>query len=402
MNLTIDPELCTGCGLCQETCPFEAVEVVDGLARVNEACTLCGACVEACPEEAITIPKKEAAAEDDLAAFRGVWVFCEQRHGTLHSVGLELLGKGRELAGELETELTAVIFGHSPDGDLEAMAGELMAHGADQVLLVDRPELALFTDDAYGQVLAGLIKERKPEIVLCGATALGRSFFPRVATTVGTGLTADCTELAVDPERKVLLQTRPAFGGNIMATIVCPAHRPQMATVRPKVMRKPSPRPGRQGRVTRIQANGGLERLTQVVESIEETSQAALLAEAEIIVTAGRGLQDPKNLVLVKDLAELLGGAVGATRGVVDSEWLPYAHQVGQTGRTVSPKLYIAVGVSGAVQHVVGMQSSQTIVAINNDPQAPIFDVATYGLVGDLFDIVPAMISRLKAGRGEA
>ena len=216
---------------------------------------------------------------------------------------------------------------------------------------------------------------------------------------VGTGLTADCTELAIDPKNNQLLQTRPAFGGNIMATIVCPHHRPQMATVRPKVMRKPKPREDR-GEIVDLRLPQGVEALSRVVDSIEETSQSALLAEAEIIVTAGRGIQDPKNLDLIRDLAELLGGAVGATRGVVDSGWIPYAHQVGQTGRTVSPKLYVAIGVSGAVQHVVGMQSSQVIVAVNNDPEASIFDVATYGLVGDLFEVVPAMIQRLKSAQG--
>ena len=395
MNLTIDPEICTGCGSCEDACPYEAIEVVDGLAVVGEACTLCGSCVEACPVEAITMPQK-TAPQADISAYKGVWVFCEQRRGQLHSVGPELLGKGRDLADQLGTDLVAVVFGHKLDG----LGTELAQYGADKVLSVSDPALEHFTDDVYGQVLTSLIQEHKPEIVLCGATALGRSFFPRVAAVVNTGLTADCTELAIDPENKNLLQTRPAFGGNIMATIVCPNHRPQMATVRPKVMRKPKPDPGKRGEVVDIKAPDGLEALSRVVESIEETSQSALLAEAEIIVTAGRGIQDPKNLDLVRELAGLLGGAVGATRGVVDSGWIPYAHQVGQTGRTVSPKLYLAVGVSGAVQHVVGMQSSQVIVAVNNDPGAAIFDVATYGLVGDLFEVVPAMIQRLKAAQG--
>ena len=338
---------------------------------------------------------KTAESQPDTGDYKGVWVFCEQRRGQLHSVGLELLGKGRELADQLGNELVAVIFGHNLDG----MTPDLVRHGADKVLSVSDPALEHFTDDVYGQVLSSLIKEKKPEIVLCGATALGRSFFPGVAAMVGTGLTADCTELAIDPKNNQLLQTRPAFGGNIMATIVCPHHRPQMATVRPKVMRKPKPREDR-GEIVDLRLPQGVEALSRVVDSIEETSQSALLAEAEIIVTAGRGIQDPKNLDLIRDLAELLGGAVGATRGVVDSGWIPYAHQVGQTGRTVSPKLYVAIGVSGAVQHVVGMQSSQVIVAVNNDPEASIFDVATYGLVGDLFEVVPAMIQRLKSAQG--
>lgn len=398
MSLTIDPEKCTGCGLCQEACLYEAIEVVDSLAVVNDSCNLCGACQEACPEEAIRLPEKKAAPKSDLEAYQGVWVFCEQRRGVLHSVSLELIGKGRDLAQELGVDLSAVLFGRKLDG----MADELIGRGADRVLVAEDPGLENFTDDIYGQTLAGLISEHKPEIVLCGATALGRSFFPRVATTLGTGLTADCTELAIDPERKLLLQTRPAFGGNVMATIICPDHRPQMATVRPKVMRKPEFSADRSGEVIKVDLPPGFKALSRVVESIEETSQSALLAGAEVVVTAGRGIREPKNLALVEELADLLGGAVGATRGVVDAGWAPYLHQVGQTGRTVSPKLYLAVGVSGAVQHLVGMQSSKVIVAINNDPQAPIFDVATYGLVGDLFEVVPALIHRLKAARGAA
>jgi electron transfer flavoprotein alpha subunit len=396
MPLLVDPEKCTACGACEASCPFEAIRVEGDLAKVNDACTLCGACLEACPVEALSIPEKQTQAGQGLDGYRGVWVFCEQRRGELHSVGLELLGRARTLADDLGQEVTAVLFGHRVDG----LGQALVDGGADQVLVVDHPSLARFTDDAYGQVLAGLISERKPAIVLCGATALGRSFFPRVATTIGTGLTADCTELSIDPEKKLLLQTRPAFGGNIMATIICPNHRPQMATVRPKVMKRLTGALGRRGRVVQVDPPAGLQALSRVVDSVVETSQQARLVEAEIIVTAGRGIRGPENLPLIKELASLLGGALGATRGVVDSGWLPYAHQVGQTGRTVSPKLYVAVGVSGAVQHVVGMQSSQVIVAINSDPQAPIFDVATYGLVGDLFKVVPAMINRLKTAQG--
>ena len=398
MSLLVDENKCTGCGECEEACPFSAIEVVTEVAQVNEACNLCGACVDVCPEEALTLEEESTGPREDLSAYTGVWIFCEQRWGELHSVGLELLGKGRELAEARQGELVAVLFGHQVDG----LVPTLFEHGADRVLVADDPILAHFTDDAYGHVLADLIAEHKPEIVLCGATAVGRSFIPRVATTIGTGLTADCTELSIDPEDHLLLQTRPAFGGNIMATIICPDHRPQMATVRPKVMAKPAAQPGRSGELVPIQVNGKVKTLTEVVDSIQEMSQSALLAEAEIIVTAGRGIGGPENLHLVEELAELLGGAVGASRGVVDAGWMPYAHQVGQTGRTVSPRLYIAVGVSGAVQHVVGMQSSDAIVAINNDTRAPIFDVATYGLTGDLFEVVPAMINRLKAARGLA
>ena len=394
MSVTLNQEKCTGCGECEDSCPFGVIEIVDAKPVIGDGCTLCGSCTEACPEGALVIIDDSAQPAVDLSDYKGVWVFCEQRRGKLHSVGPELLGKGRELADQLKTDLTAVVFG-SGIADLPA---ELIRAGADAVLTADKPELEHFTDDAYGQVLAALINERKPEIVLCGATALGRSFFPRTANEVNAGLTADCTGLSIDPDNGLLLQTRPAFGGNIMATIICPNHRPQMATVRPKVMRRSPDDDQRSGQIIQVDLPADFAALSKVVDSIEEESQSALLADAEIIVCAGRGVREAANLALVEELADLLGGAVGATRGVVDNEWISYAHQVGQTGRTVSPKLYIGVGVSGAVQHVVGMQSSDVIVAINSDPNAPIFDVATYGIVGDLFEVVPAMIQRLKQG----
>ena len=390
MSITIDIELCTACGACQEACPFEAVEIVEDHAQVNEQCKLCGACEEICPTGAITIAKKEAVADQ---SYQGVWVFVEQRQGRLAGVSFELLGEGRRLADKLGVELGAVLFGHG----LEEQAQLLFAHGADQVYLADSPSLSLFTDDLYAGLLIELVSEFKPEIVLCGATSLGRSFFPRVANALNTGLTADCTGLDIRMEDRLLLQTRPAFGGNIMATILCPAKRPQMATVRPKVMRPGPYQEGRTGSLIRINPDGrNIPVKTSLIELVEELSEAANLAEADIIVAGGRGLGTAKGFDLLKDLTELLGGALGASRGAVDAGWLPYNHQVGQTGKTVAPKLYIACGISGAVQHLVGMQSSDVIVAINSDPQAPIFDVADYGLVGDLYGIVPAIINGLR------
>lgn len=390
MSLIIDPDLCTACEACVEVCPFGAIEVIDDLAQVNEKCNLCGACEDVCPDGAITIDKKTAEAAE---GYEGVWVFAEQRQGRIAHVAFELLGEGRNLADRLGVSLAAVLFGRGVRDE----AAALFAYGADKVYLAEDPALADFNDDLYSGLLTSLIREFKPEIVLCGATSLGRSFFPQTANALRAGLTADCTGLDIRDSDRLLLQTRPAFGGNIMATIICPSRRPQMATVRPKVM-KPGPyREGRGGELIEIDlGQRGIVSKTKIMEIVEDLSEKVHLAEADIIVTGGRGLGSAGNFDLVRELAGLLGGAVGATRGAVDEGWIPYSHQVGQTGKTVSPKLYVACGVSGAVQHLVGMQSADVIVAINSDPNAPIFQVADYGLCGDLFEIIPALMSGLK------
>lgn len=390
MSLIIDPDLCTACEDCVEACPFGAIEVIDGLAQINEKCNLCGACEDVCPVEAITIEKK---AEEAAGGYEGVWVFAEQRQGRLAHVACELLGEGRRLADRLGVSLAAVLFGR---GVRDEAAG-LFAYGADKVYLAEDPVLADFNDDLYSGLLTSLIQEFKPEIVLCGATSLGRSFFPQTANALRAGLTADCTGLDIRDSDRLLLQTRPAFGGNIMATIICPSRRPQMATVRPKVMRPGPYREGRGGEMIEVDlGQRGIVSRTKILEIVEDLSEKVHLAEADVIVTGGRGLGSAGNFDLVRELAELLGGAVGATRGAVDEGWIPYPHQVGQTGKTVSPKLYVACGVSGAVQHLVGMQSADVIVAINSDPNAPIFQVADYGLCGDLFEIIPALMDELK------
>jgi len=396
MALIIDKGLCTGCGSCVDECPFEALELHDDTAQVNDKCTLCGACVDVCPEEAITLEEVERKEDDRAASHRGVWVFAEQRGGVMPEVVAELMGQGRRLADDLGVGLSAVLLG----AGVEGLASELMALGADAVYLADHASLELFNDDVYCQVIAQAVKEHKPEVLLAGATSIGRSLIPRVATAAATGLTADCTGLAIDKERRLLLQTRPAFGGNIMATIICPAARPQMATVRPRVMKKGPYEPGRQAELVRLAMPAGLASSTQVLEVVEDLAEKINLTGAEVIVCGGRGLGGPEGFDLVRKLADALGGVVGATRGAVDSGWIGHAHQVGQTGRTVAPKLYVALGVSGAVQHLVGMQSSDHILAVNTDPNAPIFKVATYGIVGDLYEVVPAMLSRLEALRG--
>ncbi len=392
--LKIDAQLCIGCGICEDNCAFSAISVVNGLAEINEQCTLCGNCVDHCEAGALRIEQEDGtvAVKVNLADYSGVWIYAEFRQGEIAPVAFELLGIGRRLADERGVKLAAILMGY----DLQNKAQELIQHGADEVFLVDDPALKDFTDESYSNVLAQLIKEHQPEIVLAGATAIGRSFIPQVATSMGAGLTADCTGLAIGEDGN-LLQTRPAFGGNIMATIVCPDTRPQMATVRPMVMTALPPDQERQGVVNKIDASAfQLNSRVKVLASIIATADKVKLAEADIVVAGGRGVESAKGFALLNELADLMGGSVAASRAVVDAGWIDYPYQVGQTGKTVAPKLYICCGISGAVQHLVGMQSSEVIVAINKDPAAPIFDIATYGIVGNLFEVLPRLIDQLK------
>jgi electron transfer flavoprotein alpha subunit len=330
-------------------------------------------------------------------AWRDVWVFAENRDGRAHPVVFELLGEGRRLADALGEKLCAVLFG--PSG----AAAELIAAGADAVRRVARPELAEFQDEPYAAALAELVRRHRPAIVLGGATPVGRSLMPRVAVLCQAGLTADCTGLAIDPKTRGLLQTRPAFGGNILATIVCPTARPQMATVRPKVMKRLPADPGRRGEtVAEAVADGLLAGRAVRTAFTPEASATAGISEADIIVAGGRGLQKAANFRLLEELARVLGGGVGASRAAVDAGWMPYSHQVGQTGQTVCPRLYIACGISGQVQHLAGMSSAKTIVAINRDPDAPIFRVADVGVVGDGLTLVPLLTAAFRARGGAA
>ncbi len=397
MSVQVISTTCTGCGTCVSTCPFGAIEMRNGKAFITESCTLCGACIEVCEFKAIErTGEGPIAAAKDLSAYKNVWVFAEQRKGVIASVALELLGEGRKLADKRRAKLAAVLIGHG----LTGKAQDLIAHGADIVYLADDPALKDFNDDSYSAVLTTLATLHKPEIILAGATAIGRSFIPKVAARLYTGLTADCTMLDIDPETGNLHQTRPAFGGNIMATIVTPNHRPQMATVRHKVM-KPAPRnDARTGELINVKFTQAGDVRTRVVKTVEELGETVNICEANIIVAGGRGMGGAKNLHLLEELAKVLGGAVAATRAIVDEGWIPYSHQVGQTGKTVCPKLYIACGISGAIQHVAGMQSSDIIVAINKDPDAPIFSVATYGIVGDVLEVLPVMIRQFRELRG--
>lgn len=384
---------CTGCKLCVKSCPFAAITITDKKAVIDlTKCNLCGACVDACKFKAIEL-KKETAAKKDLSAYKNVWVFCEQRKGKIQSISWELLGEGRKLADKLKVSLCGVLLGSGIAGK----AQEIIGRGADEVFVVDDPALENYLDEPYTNVLVELVKEHKPEIFLCGATTLGRSLVSRVAVRVYAGLTADCTGLDIDQKDRNLLQTRPAFGGNIMATIITPNYRPQMSTVRHKVMKEADFDKNRKGKVVPKKYDKKFyASRTKLIKMVDEIEQTVNLCEADIIVSGGRGLGCPENFSVVRELAVALGGALGASRAAVDADWIPYSHQVGQTGKTVCPKIYIACGISGQIQHLIGMQSSEIIIAINKDPDAPIFNVATYGIVGDLFEVVPLLAKKFK------
>jgi len=390
--LEINKEECIGCGACIDVCPFGALTLVDDIAEVDDKCTACGACLDVCPVDALSLPERPAAAAEGLEAYQGVWVWIEQFQGEAGSISWEMVGEGRKLADRRETTLTACVLGH----DVEHIANQAIAYGADRVFWVGDPSLAVYRTRPYATTLVNLVRQYKPEIFLLGASSRGRDLAGSVATELYTGLTADCTGLDIDPETNLLRQTRPAFGGNIMATIICPNYRPQMATVRHRVFEMPVPDETRQGQIVSIDRIMGEDEVaTKVVDFITEQGEVNL-ADAKIIVSGGRGVGGPEGYEPIRQLAEVLGGAVGASRAAVDAGWIPYAHQVGQTGRTVRPDLYIACGISGAVQHLAGMGTAKVIVAINKDPEAPIFTVANYGIVGDLFQVVPALTEQFR------
>ena len=391
MAVNVIKEKCKGCSICVKNCPFEAITMENKIAVIGAACTGCGVCVEKCPFKAIEKTEEEREVKD-LSAYKDVWVFAEQRDGVIMPVVIELLGEGKKLANEVGCNLCAVLCGHHVEG----LADQLFEYGADKVYVADHEELATYRTDAYTKVINDAIEEYKPEIVLLGATHIGRDLGPCLAVKANTGLTADCTKLEIDPTDKKIQQTRPAFGGNLMATIICPDHRPQMSTVRPGVMEKAQYQEGRKGEIVKLNVSfkeGEIR--TKVLEIVKSLKETVSLTDAKIIVSGGMGLGKPEGFELLKQLADKLGGVVAASRAAVDAGWIDHSYQVGQTGTTVKPKVYFACGISGAIQHVAGMQDSELIVAINTNESAPIFEIADVGIVGDLYKVIPAIIEEL-------
>jgi len=329
----------------------------------------------------------------NLDDYRGVWVFIEQNDSKIEGVSLELLGAGRKLADKLQVPLAGFLLGH----EVKPLVKEVISYGADEVYVIDQPILKHYRTESYMQGVRLLASKYKPEIILYGATPNGKDLASAVATDLSTGLTADTTMLDVDISNRLLEASRPAFGGNIMATILCKKHRPQMATVRPKVMKALKPDAAKGGKVVEEKIDlKEKDMRTKVLQIVNDVTKSANLAEAHVIVCGGKGMGDLQHFQLIHELAETIGASVGGTRDVVEAGWLPHEQQVGQTGETVTPKIYFAIGISGAIQHVVGMKNSEFIIAINKDPNAPIFDVATYGIVGDALEVVPKLINQFK------
>ena len=410
--ILIDVKKCVGCGKCVKGCGFGALSMADApgvnkIGKVAEvdpaACKACFACVPACPFKALSQVKAEVNGTENIESYRDIWVFAEQTGGKVAEVVLELLTKARELKAQRGDgcKVCAVILGSGLPASVDS---ELASYGADRIYKVDIPELSEYEANVYVDALSQLVVKHKPEVILAGATAIGRAFFARVAVRVRTGLTADCTALKVentlnkdtDVMQMLLHQTRPAFGGNIMATIMTPNHRPQMATVRPKVFKKGKVDSAAAAKCETIaEALKLIAPMTKIVKR-EPFADGVDIAAAEILVAGGRGLKKAENFEQLQRLAELLGGEVAASRAAVDAGWIGIPRQVGQTGKTVAPRIYLCFGISGAIQHLEGIRGADTIIAVNNDPNAPIFGVADIGIVGDALEIIPALIKELE------
>jgi len=390
MSIYIDETKCDGCQLCISACPYGAIDFAENIASLNDNCIFCGLCLPVCSNDAIT--RKIKSTGMDFANWKGIWVVAEQDRRGIKKVTLELLGEANKLAKARNTHTAVVLLGWG----VEQFANLLFRHGADKVYLMDDRRLERFSLDYYSPLLVRTIQRYRPEILLFGATVNGRVLAPSVAVKLGTGLTADCTELSITPEGH-LKQTRPAFGGNIMASILCASTRPQMATVRPNVMDKEEMEDWSRGEIIRLEWDlSEFKNRVEQIDFIEAEGEKIDLENAEIIVSGGFGIGSAEKFYLIEEFAEVLGAAVGCSRKVVDSGWKPHDRQVGQTGKTVKPRLYIACGISGAIQHQMGMKKSDKIIAINSDPKAPIFNIADYGIVGDLFEVIPVLKERLK------
>jgi electron transfer flavoprotein alpha subunit len=391
-GIRINHEKCTLCGTCIESCPFNALEIQDGKVEVNAACKLCKLCIKTCPEGAIYLEEVKVKAIDK-SKYKGVLVFAEQVGGKIHPVTRELIGKGQELAKKLGHQTNCVCIGYN----ITQQASELLQYGVDNVFVIDDPALKDFKIEPYTSAMEDVIKKTRPNIVLVGATSIGRSLAPRVAVRFRTGLTADCTVLDVK-ENGDLVQIRPAFGGNIMAQIVTPNHRPQMATVRYKVMEPAKVVDNPEGRLVNWSTKSiSLDSRISVVDIVRKAQEESI-TEADIIVAAGRGFKRQQDLELAQELTTLLGGQLAVTRPLIEAGWASYTRQIGLSGRTVRPKLIITCGISGSVQFVAGMKSADAIFAINTDVNAPIFNIAHYAIVGDLYEVLPNLISMLKSG----
>jgi len=399
LSININDELCTGCASCLESCPYGAIELAEDVAKILPNCTLCSACVEVCSMEAISIERGEQSGKKiDLSAYNGIWVIAEHYKNKIHPVAFQLLGKGRELSDFLKVNLTLVILG----ADFDDKLGELKQYGMDEIIYVKSPLLKDYYSDFYVKVITELVLDNKPEIILIGATPTGRDFAPRVAKKLNAGLTADCTGLDINLVTRNLLQTRPTFGGNIMATIITPSSRPQMATVRPGIFKRiHREKPNVQIRKIHFEFTEK-DSVSKIVKVINKERTHVNLEEAEIIIAGGRGVGSKEGFKIIEALAETLGAELAGSRITVELDWLDADRQVGQTGKTVSPKLYIACGISGAIQHVVGMQNADIIVAINKDPNAPIFNIAHYGIIGDLHEVIPVLIEELNKIKTES
>jgi len=395
--LSVNKDICNSCGLCEKTCPFGAITVADACAVPNENCTLCGACVNVCPVGALSIARKRPSSEK-MAEYAGVlvWGECEKLPGDRlapKKVVYELLSQARCLADKLGETVTVIVLGD----DRLVGVKTLGAHGADRVLRCRHPLLDRYTIDGFANVICSAIAGEKPSVFLLGATPNGRELAPRIAARMDLGLTADCTQLDIDDQRQ-MVQTRPAFGGNIMASIISPYTRPQMATVRPNVF--PAAEFGSVSKAFRVDdmavtlSKAAIR--TKIVEEMPLCEASVNIEAAQVIVAAGRGCQNKENLGLIQALAKALGGVMAGSRAIVEMDWIPHTLQVGQSGTTVSPQLYIAVGISGAIQHVVGMSTAKTIVAINCDPEAPIFKVVDLGIVGDALQILPGLTQAIR------
>lgn len=412
-------ERCTGCGSCVKVCPVNCISMANrpkeegvrwkklAVIDVNK-CVFCNACVEDCDKlfektkakipnpdffHAIVMHKEEIKVNIDTASYKGVWCFAEQRHGKIMPTIYELLFVGQKMAKDLNEELSAVLIGHK----VSEYAQELIEHGADKVYVLDHPIFEHFLDEVYTLALTELIKKEKPNKLLMPASIIGRSFASRVAISAQTGITADATEIAVAPKTGMMHATRPSFGGNLMATILCEKHRPEMATIRPMSFPRAQRQPGRQGKIITVPVDPSQWNIrSKFVKFDPEKNETIDITSAEKIVSGGRGLGKPEGFKLIEEFAKAIGAAVGASRPTVDAGWIPYRHQVGLTGRAVRPKLYIACGISGQIQHLAGMSSAEVIVAINKDPEAPMMKLATLSVEGDLYELIPLIIQAIK------